>query len=96
VCGLAGSAEGDTMKIRYTIEIEVEPPPFPIREMLLNQSLGWEPDSDQCSVCGSTNRVMYLSFYLGSEYGSQRMSACRFCESKVKAEMGGIRAMERK
>lgn len=81
------------MKIRYTIqiEIEVEPPPLPIREMLLNQSLGWLADPAVCSVCGSTKRTQLVQFHLGSDYGYQQMTSCQRCRPAVDAECKTIK-----
>lgn len=79
------------MKIRYVIEIDVDPPALPIREMLLNQSLGWLNDPNVCSVCGSKTIPGIVHFYLGSEYGYQVMTACERCQPAVDAEMKTIR-----
>ena len=76
------------MKIRYTIqiEIEVEPPALPIREMLLNNRINWQPDPAVCSVCSSTKRTQLVHFHLGNEYGYQRMTSCQRCRPAVDAE----------
>jgi len=89
------------MKIRYTIQIEiedfgelsraVEPPPLPIREMLLNNKINWQNDPVVCSVCGSTNRTQILSFHLGKDYGNQRMTSCQRCRPAVDAEQKTIK-----
>ena len=80
------------MKIRYIIQIEidVEPPAGcpsgAIREMLLNQSLGWLADPAVCSVCGSTKNTQLVHFHLGSDYGYQQMTSCQRCRPAVDAE----------
>ncbi len=81
------------MKIRYTvqIEIDVEPPTLPIREMLLNNKINWQPDPNVCSVCGSTQRTQLVNFHLGNDYGYQQMTSCRQCRPAVDAEAKTIK-----
>lgn len=76
------------MKIRYTIQIEidVEPPPLQIREMLLNNKINWQNDVAVCSVCGSTQRTQVVHFHLGDDYGYQIMTSCQRCRPAVDAE----------
>ena len=79
------------MKLRYVIEIDVEPPPLAIREMLLNNKINWQPDPAVCSVCGSRERTQLLHFHLGNEYGYQQMTSCKKCRPAVDAEQKTIK-----